>query len=70
MVPQLALKARRWSPADPVLGRVRAARRRYWAARAAGDRDEIETALREWVEAQLAAADRELDGRELLEDVQ
>jgi hypothetical protein len=49
---------------DPELHRVRAARRRYWAARAAGEPAEIERALREWVEAQLIAADAELSARE------
>jgi hypothetical protein len=47
-----------------VLHRVRAARRRYWAARETGDRREIERALREWVEAQLEAAELELSGRD------
>lgn len=45
---------------DRALQRVRTARRAYWAARELGRPDEIEQALREWVEAQIAAADLEL----------
>jgi hypothetical protein len=42
---------------------VRTARRHYWAARERGDPDEIERTLREWVAAQIEAADAELGPR-------
>jgi hypothetical protein len=42
---------------------VRIARRRYWAARESGEPAEIERALSEWVDAQIAAADFELETR-------
>ena len=54
---------RRWSTADAALTAVRIARRRYWAARETGEPAEIERALSEWVEAQVAAADFELETR-------
>ena len=46
---------REWRSTDPALVRIRAARRRYWAARESGDAAEIESSLREWVKAQLEA---------------
>jgi hypothetical protein len=60
-----AVRARPLS--DPALHRVRAARRRYWAARAGGVPAEIESALREWVEAQMIAAEEDLDGRDFVD---
>jgi glutathione S-transferase len=42
---------------------VRRARSRYWAARERGDPEEIDRALREWVNAQASAAERELETR-------
>jgi hypothetical protein len=52
-----------WPMSDPLLHRVRAARRRYWAAREAGEPAEIEDALREWVDAQMLAAESDLSHR-------
>ena len=54
---------RRWNKADAALESVRGARRRYWVAREGGDPREIAQALREWVDAQKAAAESELETR-------
>jgi hypothetical protein len=54
---------KRWTTADAPLTAVRIARRRYWAARESGEPAEIERALSEWVDAQIAAADFELETR-------
>jgi hypothetical protein len=54
---------KRWTTADAALTAVRLARRRYWAARETGDATEIDRALSEWVDAQIAAADFELETR-------